>query len=284
MSQSKQVVNMANDRPQYHLMRAALSMLDKPLAELNESEYKQVEQQAYRELAIEQKALNSDEASAVIIPQKMVDQAIDEIIARYEDEESFWSALENNGLSREQLKQAVERDLRVQAVIERITARAWQVSDEDAEIFYRQHQQRFTVPETRTLRHILITINEAYQENSRQQVSKRVQEIRHRVCKNPKRFEEQAQKNSECPTALHGGLLGRIPKGELYPELEAVAFSLKVGEISEPVESELGLHIIYCEAIHPEGVVKFAEVREKLRSQLQQRYDRIWLRNWLKSA
>lgn len=284
MNQSKQVVNMASDQPRYHMMRAALTMLDKSLTELNDDEIKQVEQQAYRELAIEQKALTSPEAASVIIPQKLVDAATEGIICRYEDEASFWKTLEQNGLNEQQLFAAVERDLRVQAVIERITAAATQVSDADAEIFYFQHIGRFTVPETRTLRHILITINDEYAENSREQVAKRINEIRQRVVKKPKRFEEQAQKNSECPTAMNGGLLGRLPKGELYPELEEVAFNLKCGEISQPVESELGWHILYCETIHQAGNVPFKEVQQKLKDQLQQRYDKICLRTWLKNT
>ncbi len=284
MSLNQQAHNMSDQQPRYHMMRVALTLLQKPLVELDEQEHKQVEQQAYRELAIEQKALSSKEASSVIIPQKLVDDSLAEIIARYEDEESFWKALDDNGLDREQLLASIERDLRVQAVIERITASGWQVTDEDVEIFYREHRERFQVPETRTLRHILITINDQYVENSREQAGLRIEEIRRRVCKKPKRFEEQAQKNSECPTAMHGGLLGRMPRGQLYPELEAVAFAMQQGEISEPVESELGLHILYCEEIHKAGIVPFHEVRQKLKDQLQQRYDRIWLRNWLKNT
>lgn len=282
MKQSKQLANMASDLPRYHMMRAALNVLDKPLAELSSEEYKQIEQQAYRELAIEHRALSSQEASSIIIPQKLVDDAMAEIIAGYEDEDSFWKALQDNGLNRDELLAAVERDLRVQSVFERITASATQASDADAEIFYHQHLDRFEVSETRTLRHILITINDEYAENSREKSTQRIKDIRHRVTKKPKRFAEQAQKNSECPTAMHGGLLGRLPKGKLYMELEEVAFTMKQGEISQPVESELGLHIIYCEEIHQAGTMPFREVCQKIKNQLQQRYDRICLRNWLK--
>lgn len=283
MSRSKRVVKMSIDEPRYHLLRAALAMLQKPLAELSEQEYQQVAQQARREVAIEQRILSAAEASAVIIPTAMVENAVNEISTRFEDEERFWAALTDTGLNHEQLYQAVERDLRVQAVIECVTARAWQANELDAEIFYHLHHPRFTVPESRTLRHILITVNDHYAENTRAQGMQRIQQIRKRVSAKPERFEEQAQKHSECPTALHGGLLGQVSRGQLYPELEVAAFALRAGEIAAPVESELGWHLMYCEAITPQKTLAYHEVSDKIKAQLQQRYDRIWLRQWLKS-
>ena len=284
MTPNKRAEMTHEEQPLYHMLRAALAMKGKPLAELSDEEYRQVEQQAYRELAIEQRALSTEEAAAVIIPDAVVEASVKEIMVRYEDEESFWTALENNGLSRTQLYRAVERDLRVQTVIQRITARGWQADDVEGEIFYHLHKERFIAPETRTLRHILITVNEEYKENSPEQVRARINAIYQRVKTKPKRFAELAQKHSECPTALHGGLLGQIKQGQLYPELDKVAFSLRAGGISTPVESELGLHLIYCESIHPRKKVAYKEVSHKIKEQLQQRYDRIWLRQWLKGS
>jgi len=284
MSLNKPVAEINHDEPRYHLMRAALNLFDKPLAELNDQQYAQVQQQAYRELAIEQTALNAVEASGVIIPAATVEASMRKMISEFESEQDFWQALENNQLSREQLFKSIERDLRVQAVIERVTASAWRANDVTGEIFYHLHKARFEVAETRTLRHILLTINEDYAENTREQALNRINAIRERVVAKPQRFDEQAKKHSECPTAMHGGLLGQVSKGQLYAELEAVAFALGQGEISGPVESELGLHLVYCEAINPPGAVAYHEVKHKIKDQLQQRLNRIWLRQWLKAA
>ncbi len=283
MNLSKRVVEMRGDDSRYHMLRAALTVLQKPLAELTAQEYRQVAQQARRELAIEQLALSAIEATAVIIPPSLVEASVKEIMARFEDEARFRAALRDCGLDDEQIYLAVERDLRVQAVIERVTAKGWRADEVDAEIFYHLHRHRFTVPESRTLRHILITVNERYPENTREQARRRIQEIRTRISAKPKRFAEQAQKYSECPTAFHGGLLGPIVRGQLYAELESAAFELKAGEISAPVESELGWHLLYCEAAAPQTALAFREVSHKIKEQLQQRYDRIWLRLWLKN-
>jgi len=60
------------------------------------------------------------------------------------------------------------------------------------------------------------------------------------------KFADLALKHSECPTALQGGVLGIVPRGKLYPELDAVLFSLKVGAVSDIVESEIGFHLLLC--------------------------------------
>jgi len=93
--------------------------------------------------------------------------------------------------------------------------------------------------------------------------------LRQRLLKSPERFAEQALKHSECPTAMNGGLLGRMQRGQLYSELETVAFALAAGELSVAVESPLGFHLIYCEAIEAAGQRPLEEVSEKIRTHLR---------------
>ncbi len=148
-------------------------------------------------------------------------------------------------------------------------------------LFYYMHKDKFSQPETRTARHILITINDEFAENARDAVLEKMAAIRKRVTAKPKRFAEQAMKHSECPTAMNGGLLGKLPKGQLYPELDAVLFNMNDGGISDVVESELGLHILYCEQIHPAGPVSFKEAEPRIREKLTKRRMRMCQKSWL---
>lgn len=62
--------------------------------------------------------------------------------------------------------------------------------------------------------------------------------------KNPASFADLAKKNSACPSSARGGILGAWPKGRMVPEFDTAIDGLKVGEISEPVETRFGYHLI----------------------------------------
>jgi peptidyl-prolyl cis-trans isomerase C len=72
-----------------------------------------------------------------------------------------------------------------------------------------------------------------------------------------------------------------VPRGQLYPELDAAAFALDEASLSEVVESELGYHLICCERIHPERLLSFAEARPTIRERLEQdqhgRCQKAWI-------
>lgn len=59
-----------------------------------------------------------------------------------------------------------------------------------------------------------------------------------------KKFEELAKSRSSCPSGKNGGDLGFFTRGKMVPEFEQAAFSLKKGELSAPVRTAFGFHII----------------------------------------
>jgi peptidyl-prolyl cis-trans isomerase C len=177
---------------------------------------------------------------------------------------------------------ALERELKVDAILEKIGSRAAEVSDVDVDLYYHYHPEQFQRPETRRVRHILVTVNPALPDNDPELARQRIEAIAARLAKEPTRFEEQALKHSECPTALHGGLVGEVPRGQLYPELDAVLFELSEGDLSEVVESPLGYHLVRCEAITPPGVLTQEQAREPIRRMLEARRKRLCQQAWIK--
>lgn len=266
----------------YLVLKTANSLYGKGTAALSADELEKAERLASRQLNLEARVLASPEARDVAVPEATVQAALAEIRGRYPDDEAFRNDLAGNGLSVAQYADALARELKVDAILEKVASASARVSDVDVDLYYQFHQDEFMRPEIRRARHILVTINEALPENGREAARKRIVEIATRLARDPKRFEEQALKHSECPTAMQGGLLGEVVAGKLYPELEVELFALAEMEISTVVESELGFHILRCDQITPAGPVPLAQVRDKVREMLESRRRRICQNAWIK--
>ncbi|SEP68136.1 peptidyl-prolyl cis-trans isomerase C [Ectothiorhodospira magna] len=267
----------------YIELRAALDYFGKPLSNLSEAERSTVRQRALKAYDIGARALASSEARDVHISGEQVIQALREIEARYPESEQFQEELRCHHLNQAGLLQALSRELRLEALLERVAARAEPVTDEEVARYHACHQDRWQRPETRTVRQILITLNPDFPENTPEAARARLEAIRETLLADPGMFADLAMGHSECPSAFQGGLLGRVPKGHLYPELDAVLFQMGAGTVSEAVQTEVGLHLLYCEIIHPPGPVTLDEAGGRIRQLLEQRRQAHCRRAWLES-
>ena len=267
----------------YALLRAALALFIKTPDELQADELRQAEVQAGNEFKIENRILNAPEAGAVIISDTELQAAYQEIRGRYEDDESFLIELEKNHLDQDSLCAALFRQCRVNVVMELIASRAPEATEAEIGIYYHLHAEQFNRPELREACHIFISINPDYPENTRETALSRMQDISAKLQKKPYKFADLALKHSECPTALQGGVLGIVPRGKLYPELDAVLFSIKAGEISDIVESEIGFHLVLCKQIQKAETLSLQKATPKIRQLMNDRSRQTCQRTWLVS-
>jgi peptidyl-prolyl cis-trans isomerase C len=267
----------------YTLLRAALSLFKKPPAELEEQQLRQAQRQAINEYDIETRVLNSPEAASVIVSEQELAMAVAEVQGRFEDAEAFANALAANQLCEENLQAALSRQCKVNAIMERVAARAPKVNEVEVGIFYHSHPEKFRVPEQRMARHILISINPDYPENTRENARRRIEEIADTLKRKPHKFAHLALKNSECPSAFKGGELGTVTEGKLYPELDAALFQLRENQISSVVETEIGFHLIQCTKIIPAETLSLKRATPKIKQVMQERYRRNCQRTWLAS-
>lgn len=265
----------------YTLLRAALALFEKSTSQLSPEELTRVQAQAKNEFALETRVLNSPEAAAVIVPDKEVELAFAEIRGRFDNEADFENLLTMNALTVETLKAALFRQCKVSAVLERVSSHSPAVSDVEIGLYYHSHPEKFHCPQQRAARHILISINPEYPENTRENALKRLEEIAEKLKRKPQKFADLAMKNSECPTAFNGGELGTVIAGKLYPELDAALFSLKENEISGVIETEIGFHLIQCTKISHAETMSLKKATPKIRQLMQERQRRICQKEWL---
>jgi len=130
------------------------------------------------------------------------------------------------------------------------------VSDEEAKKFYDEHPDQFTQPERVHVRHVLISDDVT----SADAIAKIQADLKAGVS-----FDEVAKSRSLCPSAAQGGDLGEVSKGQMVPEFEAAAFALKnPGDLSEPVKTQFGWHIIRLEGRTPSSLEPFDTVKPQL--------------------
>lgn len=267
----------------YYLLKVAHEQFGHSPDELAAAQLEQATRIAARQRQIEEAVLRSPEALGVVIPEGLVEDARARIGSRYADAAELQRALEGQGLDDRRLRELLARELKVEAVLERVCSSLPAVSDTDVSLYYFSHPEQFELPDMRVARHILITINPDFAENTREAARSRIDAIARRLHGKPERFAEQALKHSECPTALQDGLLGTVKRGALYPELEACLFQLDVGQIGPVVESPLGFHLLRCEAIQEARRLPLEEVLPRLRDSLQNRQRKARQRQWLAS-
>lgn len=200
---------------------------------------------------------------------KVPDEEIKEEIEKFKEnaggEEAFNAALEQSGLAEEDFKKDVVQYLSIRKLMEPRV----EVTDEEIETYFEENKDSFNVEEQVEARHILVedekTANEIVQK-----------------LEDGEDFAELAKEfSTDEGSGAMGGDLGFFTRGKMVPEFEEKAFSLKVGEISEPVKSEYGYHIIEVldkkeakDAVLEDHIV---EIREKLFEDKMQTEYVAWL-------
>ena len=125
------------------------------------------------------------------------------------------------------------------------------VTHEELETYYNENKEGFISPQKVQASHILVS-----------DVSL-AEEVKGKLAQGES-FEALAKEYSSCPSKERGGDLGMFGEGQMVPEFEEAAFKMAVGEVSEPVETQFGFHIIKVTDKQESGLLSFEEVRSNL--------------------
>jgi foldase protein PrsA len=222
--------------------------------ELYEAMYTQVGQEAIDEIITRRLIVQEGQRLGLAVSDAEVDAEIDKIIEEnfMGMKEQFLEILEQYGVSLE----TVMNDTRLNLMVQKIARSQIEVTDEDARDYFEANKAVFNVPDEVDARHILVETEAAALE---------VLEL----LRQGGDFAELAAEHSQDPGSKDdGGNLGFFKPGDMLPEFEEVAFSMAVGDISEPVETWYGFHVIEVLAIKSGRAVTFDEVKEEVHERL----------------
>ncbi|WP_050478821.1 SurA N-terminal domain-containing protein [Herbaspirillum rhizosphaerae] len=161
----------------------------------------------------------------------------------------------------------VPEQARIEYVVLDSAAVAAQVSVSDADIksYYDQNIKQYSTDEQRRASHILLEVKKGASAADKAAIKAKADELVAQLRKNPGDFAKLAKANSQDPGSKdQGGDLGFFGKGAMLKSFEDAAYKLKQGEISDPVESDFGYHIIQLTGIKAGSVKPLDEVKGEI--------------------
>ncbi len=145
-----------------------------------------------------------------------------------------------------------------------------ELSGEELKAKYEEGKDRWQQREQRHARHILFRVEQGTAEAERAAKKKKAEEVLALAQAKGADFAALAKQHSDDTTNKdQGGDLGFFAAGRMVPAFDAAVFSMQPGEVQGPVETEFGFHLVKLEAIRPETVRGFDEVKDSIAAELR---------------
>jgi peptidyl-prolyl cis-trans isomerase C len=211
------------------------------------------------------------ERGGYIAAKEDLDTAFAELSGRYDVPEEFQTEMETRGFTESTLKANISKQISIQKYIEENIVPQAVISEDVVREAYDQNPQNFAREEEVKASHILINSAEGDPQEKKDEALKKALEIAAKAKADGADFAELARTNSEGPSAPSGGDLGFFTRNRMVKPFEEAAFSMKVNEVSDPVLTQFGYHIIKVTDRKKGSTVSFEEAKEKLGKDLKNR-------------
>lgn len=188
------------------------------------------------------------EKEKVSVSEKDIDTELQGLIESYGGEETFNQQLATSGLTMED----VEEDVKTNLQIEKLLESRIKITDEEMKTYFDENKDSFAKTKQVKASHILVA-----DEATAKEVKEKLDA--------GEDFAELAKEYSTDGSAESGGDLGFFGEGSMVAEFEEAAFSLEVDEISEPVKTEHGYHIIKVTDKQDAAEANFDDSKEEIK-------------------
>jgi peptidyl-prolyl cis-trans isomerase C len=248
------------------IVQRQLLRMRKPQSALNLSEIKK---EVLESLINKQLLYQESRKKDIRISEAELNKQMQKVKERFPDEKTFKELLQKEGLSLNDLKSQIKRDLVLQRFIDTQFVKNITVSDQEMKAYYEGNLNMFKKSEQVQASHILIKVDPEAKEADKAKARATLEKIQKKL-KTGGDFAALAGESSECPSKARGGDLGYFGRGQMVKPFEDVAFSLKKGEVSDIVETGFGYHLIKVTDKKPETIIAYTDVKEKLTQYLKQ--------------
>jgi len=211
-----------------------------------------VEKNSLQQLIDDKLVITEANRKKIIVREKMVNDRLKEMKSRFASEEEFTSALLSEGMTISDLKKQVTDQIKTKYLIEMEVREKIFVNPQEVTDYYNKNINEFLNPERVNLLSIFVPYGQDRKASEQIIVSAEV-ELSKGIS-----FEDVAKKYSQLPH------LGIMAKDKLLPAIADMIATLKVGEVSKPIETDTGIYLLKIKEFLPSDQVTLEQVKDKI--------------------
>jgi len=215
------------------------------------------EQKGLDKLIEDKLILAAANAKDMIIREEVVDKRIKEIKDRYASEDEFLQALNTEGMTVSDLKKKLLDQMKVKYIVDLEVRDKVFVNPQDVTVYYNQHRDEFERKPEVNLQSVFVS----FDKRSKQEAHSRALEARARMIAGED-FDKIFKEYSDAAS------VGTIEQGQMVDAVENVVFSLKLEEVSQPVEVENGIYVFKAIGILPGHLQILKEIKTQIYNKL----------------
>ena len=234
------------------------------------SEYQTLQTQAVAYLVQRQEYASEAEKLGIQVKDTQIAKKVDQVRKQYfsDNQAKFVQGLKAQGYTEATLREELRSQLLTEGIYDKVTAAA-KVTDADVKSYYAKNKANYSVPESRAVRHILV------------KTKAEADRIRAELVSGGD-FAALAKANSLDPGSKDQGGKLTVSKGQTVPPFDKAAFSLETNEVSQPVKTQFGYHIIQpLAAVKAGSVTPLSQVQDQIRTQLVSQKKNDAVNDWV---
>src|SRR5207248_5949285 len=244
----------------------------RPFPKPGTSQYNALQSQAVTYLLQHDEYMERAKEMGIHVSDKQIDDRINQAVKTYYggSEKRYEAALKQQSTTPDEERAAVTQQLTLEQLYNKITSKV-HVSDATVASYYKQNKAIYQQKESRDVRHILVP--------TKAQADQLYAQL---VADHEKNFASLAKKYSKDPGSKSTGGKLTIARGQMVPAFDKTAFALKTGQLSKPVRSSYGWHIIQAlSPIKPPSTTPLNKtVKASIRQQLEQQQKTEAVTKW----
>ena len=209
--------------------------------------------------------------------EQEVSELLKETQARFGSPAEFEEALQEQGLTVEDLRLRFRDQIMIQKLVGREIRSRLSVSPSEVTAYYETHQKDFITPQAVQVATLLIRpkdnldVSRAYAQ---------AQDLRRQVEQGAD-FYDLARRYSDGFNASMGGRIGLLEKGKNRKEIDGVLFDLKAGQLSPVIKTPNGFHLFLVESTRPAHQADLSEVQNEVQNRILQEKGSVRYNDWI---